>query len=338
MPTKRDYYEILGIPKTASADEIKKNHRRLARKFHPDTNRNDPSAEAKFKEVQEAYDILSDAKKRTAYDQFGHAGVSSAHAADAAAAAAAAGRGAGGFRYSTQTPGGATVDYGDVDLNDLFESILGDRAGGRRGRARGGPAGGGGFDPFGRQTAAQAPPGDNIRYPVTISFEQAIRGTSVDVHLHSTDRALSETLSIKIPPGVADGKKIAARGKGNPGPTGVRGDLIIEIHVTPHDYFRLEGSDVLLDLPISLAEAVNGATISVPTVDGPVDLRVPAGISSGKRLRIRDHGVPLAGGGRGDQFCRILIQVPSDLSDAEKQQITQIEKGHSYNPRKAVKW
>src|SRR4051794_10469903 len=129
MPTKRDYYEILGIPKSASADDIKKTYRKLARKFHPDTNRSDPSAEAKFKEVQEAYDILSDAKKRSAYDQFGHAGVTPPPAAEAAAAAAAAGRGAGGFHYRTQTPGGATVDYGDVDLNDLFESILGGRGG-----------------------------------------------------------------------------------------------------------------------------------------------------------------------------------------------------------------
>src|SRR5438309_10115266 len=113
MATKRDYYEVLGVPKAASADDIKKAYRRLARKHHPDTNRGDPSAEAKFKEVQEAYDVLADDKKRSSYDQFGHAGVSSAHAAEAAAAAAAAGRGAGGFHYRNQTPGGATVDYGD---------------------------------------------------------------------------------------------------------------------------------------------------------------------------------------------------------------------------------
>jgi DnaJ-class molecular chaperone len=231
------------------------------------------------------------------------------------------------------------VDYGDVDLNDLFESILGGRGGaggGRRGRGRPQQAPGG-FDPFG-QHAAQATPGEDIRYPVTISFVQAIRGTSVDIALNSTDRALNETLSIKIPPGVADGKKIAARGKGNPGPTGIRGDLIIEVHVTPHDYFRREGDDILLDLPISLAEALNGATISVPTVDGPIDLRIPPGISSGKRLRIRERGAPMASGGRGDQYCRILIQIPADLTDAEKQQIAQIEKAHNFNPRNGVKW
>ncbi|MCL2641361.1 MAG: DnaJ domain-containing protein, partial [Phycisphaerales bacterium] len=125
MATKRDYYEVLEVGKTASADEMKKSYRRLARKYHPDVNKSDAGAEAKFKEVQEAYDVLSDEKKRQAYDQFGHAGVNSAAAAEAAAAAAAAGRGAGGFRYATQTPGGATVDFGEVDLNDLFESMMG---------------------------------------------------------------------------------------------------------------------------------------------------------------------------------------------------------------------
>src|SRR5690242_13783549 len=132
MPTKRDYYEVLGVSKSASADEIKKSYRKLARKYHPDTNRNDPSAEAKFKEVQEAYDVLSEPKKREAYDQFGHAGVNQTDAARAAAAAAQAGHRTGGFRYSTQTPGGGTVDFGEVDLNDILENMFGGGGGGRR--------------------------------------------------------------------------------------------------------------------------------------------------------------------------------------------------------------
>src|SRR5690349_13240037 len=186
MATKRDYYEILGIGKTASADEIKRSYRKLARKFHPDVNKHDPGAEAKFKEVQEAYDVLSDAKKRQAYDQFGHAGVNSAHAADAAAAAAAAGRGSGGFRYSTQTPGGATVDFGEVDLNDFFQSVMGGRPGGgrgRAGRAGGGGNGRGGFGGFGgfAQEEEEAHAGADITYDVTVSSEQAMRGTTVEV-------------------------------------------------------------------------------------------------------------------------------------------------------------
>jgi DnaJ-class molecular chaperone len=344
MATKRDYYDVLAISKSASPDEIKKAYRKLARKYHPDTNKNDPSAEAKFKEVQEAYDVLSDTKKRTNYDQFGHAGVDSAHAADAAAAAAAAGRGAGGFRYHTQTPGGATVDFGEVDLNDLFESFLGGQGRGARGRngagTGGAGAGTGGRSPFGfgRQPApTQEQTGDDITYPVTITFEQAMRGTSVEVRLNTPDRSIDETITVKVPPGVDEGSKVRVRGKGQPGPSG-RGDLLIVTHVTPHAYFKREGNDILLDLPLSAAEAAAGTVVSVPTLDGRVELRVPPGIASGKRLRIREKGVPApasqSDGKRGDQYCRILIQLPTDLTDAEKQQLVAMEQSHSFNPRK----
>src|SRR5580692_4026654 len=151
MADKRDFYEVLGVPKTASDDEIKKAYRKLARKFHPDLNKSDSKAEVKFKEVQEAYDLLSDAKKRSAYDQYGHAGVNSAAAAEAAAAAAQAGRGSGGFRYAPETPGGATVDFGEVDLNDLFENFMGGkgRGGARRGGRRSGNPFGGSVEPNG---------------------------------------------------------------------------------------------------------------------------------------------------------------------------------------------
>ena len=294
MATKRDYYEVLGVPKSAQGDEIKKSYRKLARKFHPDVNKNDPGAETKFKEVQEAYDVLSDEKKRSSYDQFGHDGVNSAAAAQAAASAAQAGRGTGGFRYAPQTPGGGTVDFGQVDLNDLFENFMGGAGAGRtRGAKRGGgqrrgpmgnPFGGGAVEDD--STAV----GSDITYPVTITFEQALRGTTVEVRLRSPDGITDETISVKIPPGVQEGSKVRARGKGQPGQTG-RGDLIIVTHVEPHAYFKREGSDILLDLPVSASEAANGATISVPTIEGRVELRIPAGISSGKRLRIKERGV-----------------------------------------------
>lgn len=340
MANKRDYYDVLGIAKSASMEEIKKSYRKLARKFHPDNNRSDPSAETKFKEVQEAYDVLNDAKKRQAYDQFGHAGIDSAAATEAAAAAAAAGHGKGGFRYSTQTPGGATMDFGEVDLNDLLQSFMGGNGGGRRGRGRGGAGGAGG--PFGGQTPfareQPAPPGRDITYPVNISFEQAIRGTTVEVRLNTNDRSIDETISVKIPAGIEDGKTVAARGKGQPGPTGQRGDLLIVVHVQPHAFFRRDGADIEMDLPISLAEAAAGATVSVPTVDGPVELRIPPGLSSGKRLRIKERGVKQKDGARGNQYCRILIQLPSDLTEAEKQQIAALEKAHAFNPRKDAGW
>ena len=338
MANPRDYYEVLGVAKSATADEIKKAYRRLARKFHPDLNKSDPAAEGKFKEVQEAYDILADAKKRQAYDQFGHAGVSSAAAAQAAAAAAATGRGSGGFRYSTSTPGGATVDFGQVDLNDLFEHFMGGvrgRGGGRRQRgAAPGPQ-----DSFSPQDFAQAPParGGDLHYPVNISFEESLRGTNVDVHLNSPDRSIDETISVKIPPGVDEGSKVRVPGRGQPGTSG-RGDLLIETHVAPHPYFTRHGRDILLDLPISADEAAQGAVVSVPTVDGKVDLRIPPGIASGKKLRIKNKGVPQRDGTRGDQHCRIIIQLPPELTDDEKIQLAAMDKAHAFEPLKNAGW
>ena len=351
-----DYYHVLGIGKSASADEIKMAYGTPARKFHPDVNKNDSTAEAKFKEVQEAYDVLSDTKKRESYDQFGHAGVDSAAAAEAAARAAGAGRGTGGFRYSTQTPGGGgTVDFGEVDLNDLFLKTSwaageGGAGVGRRGswdgiaRAAVGEVEGGGGRPVWRGMARrgatvrpQAAAGDDITYPVNISFEQAIRGTTVEVRLNSPDRSIDETISVKIPPGVDEGAKVRVRGKGQPAAAG-RGDLIIHVHVEPHAYFRREGKDILLDLPLSMAEAVNGVTVSVPTIDGRVELKIPAGIQSGKRLRIKEKGVTQRDGSRGDQYCRILVLLPTGLSDDEKKQLADIEKQHPFNPRQDTGW
>lgn len=343
MATKRDYYEVLGIGRGASADELKKAYRKLARKYHPDVNKSDPQAETKFKEVQEAYDVLTDPKKRESFDQYGHAGVNSEAAARAAAAAAAVGRGAGGGRYSTQTPGGATVDFGDVDLSDLFERISGQgrRRGGRGGGGapRHGGGGRGGFGGFGGGGGEEVAAGADIQHHVTLSFLDAVRGTNLDLRFNHADGTGAETISVKIPPGVDEASKIRVRGKGQPSPYGGEpGDLIIITHLTPHAYWQRLGHDILLDLPISAAEAVQGATVSVPTLDGPVELRIPAGIGSGKRLRIKGRGVPQRDGVRGDQFCRILIQLPADLTEAEKGQLVELEKKHEFNPRQNTGW
>lgn len=324
MSDKRDFYDVLGISKSANTDEIKKTYRKLARKYHPDLNKNDPSAERKFKEVQEAYDVLSDDKKRKAYDQFGHVGVNSASAAEAAAAAAAAGqgraRGAGGFRYTQQTPGGATVDYGDVDFGDIFEMFTG-------GRARGGGRA--------RQQVRDETPGQDITYDATISFLDAMRGTQVQVRLTHPDGSKPEEISIKVPAGVKDGAKIRVGGHGQPSPTGgPRGDLLITVRVGEHPYFRRDGQDILLDLPVSLKETIQGASISVPTIDGHVDLHIPAGMTSGKRLRIRGKGVPQKDGSRGDQYCRLMVQIPSGLTEEEKKQLITISDTHAEDPRK----
>ncbi len=327
MADKRDYYEVLGVSRSASADEVKKAHRRLARKYHPDLNKNDSSAEGKFKEVQEAYDVLSDDKKRKAYDQFGHAGVNSAAAAQAAAAAAAAGqgrtRGAGGFRYTTQTPGGATVDFGDVDFGDLFESMF--SAGGRRGGARGGS----------RQQQVDDTPGADITHEANITFVEAMRGTQVEVRLTHPDGSRPEEIKIKVPAGVKEGAKIRVAGHGQPSQSGNRGDLIIKVHIAEHPYFTRDGNDVLLDLPITLKEAAQGASITgVPTIDGPVDLRIPPGMTSGKKLRVRGKGAVLKDGSRGDQYCRLMVQLPGNLTEEESKQLAAISDAHNEDPRK----
>ncbi len=202
--------------------------------------------------------------------------------------------------------------------------------GGRRGGRRSG-------NPFGTGAESNAPVGGDISYPVNITFEQALRGTTVEVRLRSPDGITDETISVKVPLGVEEGSKIRARGKGQPGQGG-RGDLIIITHVQPHAYFKREGADILLDLPISASEAANGATVSVPTLDGRVELRIPAGISSGKRLRIKERGVSVKGAPRGDQYCRILIQLPGQLSDEEKNQLAAMEKAHQFDPRKDIGW
>jgi DnaJ-class molecular chaperone len=330
--TKRDFYDVLGVSKSATADQIKSAYRKLARKFHPDVNKNDRSAEAKFKEVQEAYDILSDAKKRPAYDQFGHAGVSSAAAAEAAAAAAAnSSRGGSAFRYSRKTPGGATVDFGDVDINDLFESMGVRRRKGRRT---------GTASPFAAETSdIPEAAGTDIVHHVTLSFEHAARGTTLDLRFDAANRAFSETISVKIPPGVDEGSKVRVRGKGQPSMMGSsRGDLVIITHVAAHPYFTRAGQDVLLELPLSASEAAAGTTVSVPTLDGPVALRIPAGINSGKKLRIKGRGIPGRDGVKGDQLCRILVVLPDALSDAEKAALVQIDQAHHFDARGSVAW
>lgn len=325
--TQRDYYDVLGTSRSAKPEEIKAAYRKLARKFHPDVNRNDKSAEARFKEVQEAYDILSDTKKRQAYDQFGHAGVSNAAATEAAAAAA--GRGGGGFRYQRPTPGGATMDFGEVDLNDIFATFS---RGARRGKTT----------RSGRTASSVIPqeaPTADIFHHVTLTFQQAVQGTKLDLRFDTVGKAYSETISVKIPPGVVEGSKIRVKGRGQPAANGLgRGDLIIITHVSPHDYFTRQGQDILLDLPVSLTEALRGAVMRVPTLDGPVELRIPPGVTSGKKLRIKGRGVPAGDGQAGDQLCRILIQLPENLTEEQKAALVAVDATHLGNPRGNTGW
>ena len=327
---KKDYYESLGVARNAPADEIRKAHRKLVRQYHPDLNKNNPQAEEKFKEVQEAYDVLSDAHKRANYDQFGHAGVNAGAGGgpggpggDPFEAFRRAG-GRGGGRGRRQAGPGVSVE--DVDLSDVFEQFFGGRAGGGGGGAR-------------RRTGAGAAPqaaprGADVEHPVTLTFEQAARGTTISLQVDRDGQL--ETIDVKIPPGVKDGSRVRIKGKGQQS-YGNSGDLYIVTRIAPHPYYRREDLDVYLDVPISLHEAATGAKVEAPTLDGPVTLTIPPGTSSGAKLRIRGRGIERSGQ-RGDQFVVPRIVIPKDLDDEDRRMIEQIAVKHPMTPRADLGW
>lgn len=333
---KRDYYDILGVSKTASADEIKKAHRKLALKFHPDRNKDNKSAEEKFKEIQEAYDVLSDDTKRANYDQFGHAGVGAGgpNGANPYEAFRRAQGGAGGRTTWRPSPGVSVEDFdpsqfgaGAGDFGDIFEQLFG---------ARGGAAPGG----FGRggtrgRVRTEAPRGQDVEHGVTLTFEEAARGKTLPLQI-SRGPGHSETIEIKIPPGVKDGSRIRIKGRGEQ-TGGEPGDLFIITHVLPHPYFRREGLDISIDVPISLYEALLGTKVSVPTLDGPVTLTIPPGASSGSKLRIKGRGVE-RGSEKGDQYAVTKIIVPKQLDEQDQKLIKELESKHPLNARADVKW
>ena len=353
---KRDYYEVLGVSKGASDDEIKKSYRKLAKKYHPDLNPGDKTAEANFKEVNEAYEVLSDKEKRARYDQFGHAGVDPNFNPGA-------GGGFGGF-----------TDMGDIDLGDLFGSFFG-----------GGFGGFGGGGASSRRNAPQK--GETVRAGVTISFQEAAFGCEKEVTVSRTEPcdvckgsgcapgttaevcpdchgsgavriqrggggfAFSTTttcpkcrgtgkiihqpcktcggggtvrkqkkLAVTIPAGIDDGQAVSLRGQGGAGRNGgPPGDLLIAVSVTPHPLFRREGTSVYLEQPVSFAQAALGAELEIPTIDGNVKYTMPEGTQTGATFRLRGKGIPsLNGRGRGDQYVTVKVQVPTGMNKEQK--------------------
>ena len=351
---KRDYYEVLGVSKGASDDEIKKAYRKLAKKYHPDLNPGDKTAEANFKEVNEAYEILSDKDKRARYDQFGHAGVDPNFNPN--------GGGFGGF--------GGFTDMGDIDLGDLFGSFFG-----------GGFGGGGGS----RRNAPQK--GETIRAGVTITFEEAAFGCEKEVTVSRTEQcdvckgtgcapgttaevcpdchgsgtvriqrggggfSFSTTtscpkcrgtgkiihqpcktcggagsvrrqkkLAVTIPAGIDNGQAVSLRGQGGAGRNGgPAGDLLIGVTVKPHPIFRREGTAVYMDQPVSFVQAALGAELEIPTIDDNVKYEMPEGTQSGTTFRLRGKGIPSLGGrGRGDQYVTVKVKVPTGLNKEQK--------------------
>lgn len=318
MP-QRDLYEIIGVPRTASTEEIKKAYRRLAKKYHPDVNPGNRSAEEKFKEVTAAFEVLSDEKRRKLYDEFG---------ADALRTGFDEKKADEYRRWKRHgsPQGGMPFDFGDfatVNVGDFgafdFGSIFGDLFGGGAGtrtRARRGPMG---------------MPGTDVQARIEISLRDAVLGVERDIHVDG------RTLRVKIPAGVSDGSQIRLAGQGGPGTHGgPAGDLFLEVKIREHPHVRVAGKDLHVDLPITVPEAVNGAEVRLPTFEGPVSLRVPAGAKSGMRLRLRGKGLPdLKGGPRGDLYAVVLLVLPSE-SEALRQAVRALEELYEGDPRAGI--
>ena len=366
---KRDYYEVLGVPKGASDDEIKKAYKKLARKYHPDLNRNDPkTAEEKFKEVNEAYDVLKDPQKKAAYDQFGHDAFDPRR-----------GGSAGGGN-----PFGGAGGFGGFDMDDIFD-MFGMGGGSRRARRQGPER------------------GADLRYDLEISFEEAAFGKEIELsipreencptcggsgaakgstpetcsvchgtgqeqvmqrtmfgsmmtsrtcsHCHGTGKiikdpckdcrgtgrkSVTKKIKVNIPRGVDDGQRVRVTGGGEAGVRGgANGDLYVYIFIRPHKLFQRRGNDVIIEIPITFVQASLGDTVQVPTLDGAVDLKVPAGIQTGTVLRIKGKGIPnLRGSGRGDEHVRVKVTTPQKLSTKQKELLKEFAElsGDAVNP------
>lgn len=295
MAEKRDYYEVLGVSKNASDDEIKKAYRKLAIKYHPDKNPGDKEAEAKFKEVSEAHEVLSDKQKRARYDQFGHAGVGGSAAGGSFSGNPFAG---GNFNFNGQS---FNFDFGGGSpFDDILGSLFGFGGNSRRARR-----------------------GADYQTSVTLTFEEAIFGATKVVSVDGSD------LKVKIPAGIDDGMSIRLRGKGGPAPEGgtERGDLYVKIKVKPHKTLTREGAIILSEHTIDMVDAALGCTIDVETVDGKITMKVPAGTQSGTPFKLSGHGVPFrSDGDRGPHIVTVIVETPKNLSRKQKELLEEFKK------------
>jgi len=312
----KDYYTIMGVERTASQDEIKRAYRKLARKYHPDVSK-EPDAEMRFKEVGEAYEVLKDPEKRAAYDQLGKnwkAGQDFNPPPNWDA----------GFEFS----GGGFTDGDASAYSDFFESLFGRGFG----RAQGGY----------RQSRSYHAQGEDHHAKVLIDLEDAYKGATRSIALstpevdsHGRVVTKQRTLNVKIPKGVKQGQRIRLAGQGSPGMgSGLAGDLYLEVEFKPHSIYRIEGHDVYVDLPVTPWEAALGASIKVPTPDGKVDMKIPAGTVSGRKMRLKERGIP--GKPPGDLYVVPQITLPPADSETAKELYRKMEQQLAYNPRKRL--
>jgi molecular chaperone DnaJ len=366
---EKDYYGVLGVAKNATQAEIKKAYRKLAQQHHPDANQGNKDSEERFKEISAAYDVIGDPEKRKQYDEV----------RDMAASGVGAGGFPGGFGDAGGPGGVRFEDAGFTDIGDLFGGLFG--GGGRRGRA------------------ARPARGADLETEVTVSFEEAMSGTTVPVKIqgpapcetcHGTGAApgtspitcpqcrgagqisvnqgpfqMSQTcprcngsgrvveqvcptcrgtgsqrrtrsFQVKIPAGVQDGARIRLAGRGEPGPAGAQaGDLYVRVHVRPHRFFGRRGSDLTVDLPVTFSEVALGANVQVPTLNGPVTMKVPAGTQSGKTFRLKGKGAPRKGG-HGDLLVTAEVEVPSKVSKKERELLQQLDESRAESPRRRL--
>jgi curved DNA-binding protein len=294
----KDYYAVLGVDKTASAQEIKKAYRKLAVQYHPDKNPGDKQAEERFKEISEAYAVLSDSEKKQQYDQFGDSGFHQ--------------------RYS-QEDIFRGADFGDIFRefgmgDDLFSQLFGGMGGGGRGRS-----------PF-HQQRPQAVKGQDYVMRLNLPFRQAILGGERQVNYSHNGR--SEQIQVKIPPGIETGQKLRVSGKGGPSPGGGRpGDLLLEITVDKDARFTREGNNIQVQVSVPFSGVCLGTSATVPTLEGEKRIKIPAGTSNGGRIRLRGHGVPAHGKNpAGDLYAQVVVKVPKQLTEEQKAVLEELQK------------
>ncbi|MFL5415894.1 MAG: DnaJ C-terminal domain-containing protein [Myxococcales bacterium] len=314
----KDPYATLGVSRTASAEEINKAYRKLAKKLHPDMNPGDKKAEERFKDVSGAFDVIGDPKKRALYDEFGDISLRSGF--DEAKArqfreyrqAAGAGAGRGGFQGFEDIFGGGAggAGFDPSDLSSMFGDLFG--GGARAGR--------------GRRTRIEPAAGEDVEASIEVDLRDAVLGAEREITLQKPGSTETSRLKVKIPPGVETGSRIRLAGQGSPGERGgAPGDLYLRITVRAHPTVRVEGRDLLLDLPITAPEALEGAEVTAPTFEGPVKLKIPSGSQSGRKLRLRGRGLPAlrsgtggAGAPRGDLYVVLQIILPPDSPQARE--------------------